>query len=576
MSRQAPTRSTASVVHSMKPVEAPPELDFARLRSSLELCGTRIAAADGKFQEEAAEWYRQYRLLPAPRLPLVVPYFLDLASLIIHDHPQFRRPHDVDSDRQEYLKTYLNRHLAPLAEESAVRFVRRQLGRVREDRRLAVRVVPKVVARFVQEVMVGLTRFWQQQGEPYDQLLRGCGARWLPELADVRQFLEWNTEIVAGRSDLRDLIAPLERFLLGAARVESPYERANGELIAKCLASPEVTQHLRRPHPVVRSVGRCTGVSNHSGELVSIRGVSKTTELRKVAQVVASDLALLRSEPDGMRRFVSKMTHEGVLVWQRQHVTDRVYRKRILICFAAAVGETVNHFESAIYFNPRVARLRGTAQWGHSESMDTHARQLVFNFSQDIGRFWGSPGVHLDLHVLLEDVGGGRSRNWQMTWNELEECFYGDRYDFMVETEARAPGYFFEQIRSLEPPGSLPAAVEGPRQYIERLLTEGGYDGMVFVLLGSTAHLFDLVPRNVRRRGRRERRDVAVKLVALGNWPDHVEVASAHGFGELELRREFEFTSDVDLRYSVLAAVFGVTRQEEDRESVPWATGRPR
>jgi len=254
------------------------------------------------------------------------------------------------------------------------------------------------------------------------------------------------------------------------------------------------------------------------------------------------------------------MTHEGVLIWERQHFTDRVTRKRILVCFVAAVGETVNHSESAFYLNPHVVKMGSTAEVVHSDSMDTHARQLIFDFLQDIGRFWGSPGTHLDLHVLLEDVYGGGRQVWQMTWEELQECVYGDRYDFMVETEARAPSYFFEQNAATK--GSL----DSPREFVTYLLRQGEYDGMVFVLIGSTDHLFDLVPSDVHRRRLRDRGSDAVKLVRLSNWPHHVDVALANGFGERKLHGDFQFTSDVDLRYSLLEAVFGATRLDQGRE----------
>jgi len=74
------------------------------------------------------------------------------------------------------------------------------------------------------------------------------------------------------------------------------------------------------------------------------------------------------------------------------------------------------------------------------------------------------------------------------------------------------------------------------------------------------AHLFDLLPGNVRYYRRHQGRSDVIKLVRLSHWPDHVEVASARGFGDLGPRQDFQFMSDVNLRYSVLEAVFGSKR----------------
>jgi len=294
-----------SILRSME--MAPPELDFAAIQGWLHLCGTLVPADDRSFQEEVTKWYQEFRRFPAPRLPLVVPYFLDLALLVVHDHPPFRQPSAADNRMWEYLDTYRDQHLIPLAMQPAVRFVRRQLGSVDENPDVVARVVPKVVARFVWQVMVGLTRIYEKSGDPYRRLLEEDGPRWLPDPAGMEQFLECNTELVAPHEHMRGLIPPLERFLLGATRVESSFENANGELIAKCLTSDDLTQHHRRPHPVVRSAGHCTDVGDEPGELVNIRKVCKTTELRKIAQVVPQDYALLGWKEDGVRYFMHKM-----------------------------------------------------------------------------------------------------------------------------------------------------------------------------------------------------------------------------------------------------------------------------
>jgi hypothetical protein len=505
----------------------------------LHLCGTHVPAEDRGFWEEAGEWYRHFRSLPAPRFPLALPYFLDLAALVVHTHPPFRHPLDG------VLKDYVNVHLTPLAADPAVRFVRRQLGRVRHDRSLAVKVVPRAVARFVRQVMLSLTRIWGDSE---------CAGRWLSDPLAVRSFLQENTERIARHPDLRDLIPPMERFLIGAARVAGSHETANGELIAKCLGSPELTEYERTPHPVVRAAGRCTDVVDKPGEVIDIRRVCRTSELRKIAQVVPQDFALLGLGPEGLRHFLHKLTHEGVLMWERQHPTDRTTRRRILVCFAAAAGATVNHFQSAFYFNSRIAPQRTAAGAIRSDSIDTHARQLIFDLCRDVGLYRRCPGLDLDLYVYLDGDCGRRRQIWEITREELEECIYGDRYESMMEMEARTPGYFFERE------GLRTETADSPQRYLEHLARQSGYDGMVFVLFGPGAHLFDLLPGNVRYYRRHQGRSDVIKLVRLSHWPDHVEVASARGFGDLGPRQDFQFMSDVNLRYSVLEAVFGSKR----------------
>jgi hypothetical protein len=333
--------------------------------------------------------------------------------------------------------------------------------------------------------------------------------------------------------------------------VHDAFKQANGELIACCADSPDLEQRFFQPPPVITKAGHWSELSTSSGERVSVRQVRKTTELRRLGDVIPQDLTLLRSGDDGVRQFLHKMTQEGALIWDRQHYTERTARKLVLVCFAAVVGETANYAPSAFYLNPRIRGGQHAA--ASSDSLDTRARQLIFDFLRDIGDALRASTLRLDLQVLLQDIRDERCRMWHMTSEELDACVIGDRFDFMVELETRVPGYFLDtKFRTVAAPGA-------PREFVERAFYADGDDGKVFVLLGPPGRLQALVPDGLHRRLRDPRRD-AVKLVQLAESPDEVYVAAAANFDDPKLRWHFVPTGNMDLRYSVLEAVFGPPR----------------
>jgi hypothetical protein len=519
----------------------PERLEWTEVAGHLDRFCSVLQSRARDFQTRVDAWYAQFCKLALPRLPLAMPYFVDLASLVLHAYPAFRRREEAPAEHRDYFDSY-GRHLELLGVQPAVRMVQRRLAKCCPPQEAADRIV----VRFVRQIMLWESRLWDRhRKQQADGPWVGAGLYLLRDADAIESFLKENVRIVTVYGAFRDAIPPLERFLLGAVSTTES-ARANDELIGRCIQSPDLDDRVYRPPPVITKAGPRAELSRRSGESANVRAVRRTTELRRLPDVVPHEFALLRAPKGGVRPFLFKMTQEGVSVWDRQHHVQRTHCNRVLACLVAAVGDTVNQAQSAFYLNPRVRGGGGAAL--RSDSPDTRARRLIFDFIRDLASAARFSPLQVDVHVHLEDYRRDCGHQWEMRSSDLEECLGGDRFDFMLELESMAPGYFFE--------GNLQGA-DGSHtvgEFIDRRVFAEGYDGKLIVLLGPSG-AFRRVLRDRFQSRRRRRGSATIKVVSLATASDDLAVASVTAHGAVDF--DYVPTDNMALRYSVVEAVFG-------------------
>jgi hypothetical protein len=141
---------------------------------------------------------------------------------------------------------------------------------------------------------------------------------------------------------------------------------------------------------------------------------------------------------------------------------------------------------------------------------------------------------------------------------EIKEALQGDRFDFMVDLEEKAPGYFFSQSSQVARPL---LSHENPSQFIDDAIGLGIYDLMLFSFFGprDTAQN-NLLPNDQINEGER-RSKIIFKLAGLDYWPDLVELASTNRLEDLILAPEVEIVHDTIFRCSVLKDILGMLKK---------------
>lgn len=520
--------------------------DWPAIDTFERLCGVRLNS-DRSTYERLSRWYGAFRRPPRLRLPLVAPYFADLGALLVHEQPPLR-------NLPMPLTDYVERHLRPLSAQPAVRMVRRRLT---QDR-VAPHVEAVVASRFIRQVMSWLHRFWRQN-PAYRWMTTSPRAEWLHREDACEAFLAQIPLLLAHESSvvLQSVIPPLERFRLGAmardereSRVAWTSAEPNAELIAACANSPDLEPVFGQPPPMIARTSDWRDLNNFSGERVALRQVRKTTEIRRLNDVVPQELTLLAADPTGAgaSHFLHKLTNEGVLIWDRQHYSRPTTWNRVLVCCVALVGNLTNIADSAFYLpRRRVAAADATTP---SDSFDTRARCLVFDILRDLGMSLTGTPLQVDFRGLLYDARRDHGQAWQMTREDLESGRSDERCDLMLDLESHAPGYFLEGTRSVD------GGTFRPRDYLERAYYAEPYDGRVFVMVGTPEHVGEMLPEGIGRRARGAGFD-AVFVVRQTEVADPLAVAIATSFDDRDLRWRFVPTEREDFRHHVRQAVFG-------------------
>ena len=350
-----------------------------------------------------------------------------------------------------------------------------------------------------------------------------------------------------GRFD--EAVPPIDQFLLASmCELDRAYERADSPLITRCLQSPDLDEENFPPRATVLTAGDEFDFSRAAGDHLAVQEVRKTTDIRRISDAVPQDLAILSRGPSGRRQFLEKFVNEGILILEHQDLTDRNWRRRLLVCLVAGAGDTVNTRRTSFHCNPRVRGRRSGQGDLDGDSPDSHARGLVCDILRDLGRFLRDPELIVDIRLFLVHLDSRFHRTRHLDLDEIREWLIGDRYDFLLELETRIPGYFFGH-------GSDPTSTaEGPREFLERTLSLSDYDDSVLVFLGREDAVSPLLPRFFATRERGDKLRTTVYLGQLERWQTQVKLVSseitrhASGFGR------FEVVSDEELRSTIIRA----------------------
>jgi len=600
---------------------------------SLDVCGTRIAIEMGRqvgpfvqtmagvLAHTPSSPYSGH--FPPSSLPIALPLVADLAALVYLPKPGIRR--GAGSSR---LKGYAREFLQPLADHIAVADVRERM-RTTTNQRWRVAVATQFVAR----IFAWLEPTWRRldaeciadslgqltfpmskeqllrQGkkavtsEEYKTLLLLNEAENIPLLdegegipdrvtllrilqeaermrlstlnhrgvldpQDVESFL-WRISKVVSRK-VRESIKNLDRFLLGAGtRVPWAFEDYNHDLVDACLVARDLPPERFKILPIRQDEHWPESLSKKPGSTLDIRRVRTTTNLQDLPEVIPQELATLLAGEDGPQIFLSKFMNQ-VLKWERRQLVREITRKRFLVCFIADISDTGQERSGSNQRGPRNIDMQMDPRPAPREgakfvSASVHARRLIFDHLRDIGRFVDPIAIHLDLAIFLERNKDGIAEKivWKLALDDLVPALDGDLFHFMIELEKATPGFFYKKGARRPPNG------EDHHSYIEDALSVGGYELVLFVLMGPRARVQGiLLPEDPPGDERHANQKTVVKLVHLARSPDRVEVATGSSFADVGYTESFELLADTELRLSVIEALLGPRDKQREEYDV--------